>query len=182
MDETSKQNINWKKCIIACLCWGHLADNWFWTWMVTPGCRPLSNSKNKVYRALSGVCGILSRQEHPFPNNTNTSLMAFTPSLALDPTIEIHSHKTLDTAQPCHLLKPNWKPSSSHSISILTNICTQFLLQSVCVCVVRFCCYFCIILYVHCLGRTMFYMWRVKNIIFRLICIMWVLRALMSAR
>ena len=30
---------------------------------------------------------------------------------------------------------PNWKPSSSHSISILTNISTQLLLQSVCVCV-----------------------------------------------
>ena len=28
-------------------------------------------------------------------------------SLALDPTFGIHSHKTLDTAQPCHLLKPN---------------------------------------------------------------------------
>ena len=25
------------------------------------------------------------------------------------------SHKTLDIAQPCHLLKPHWKPSSSHS-------------------------------------------------------------------
>ena len=61
--------------------------------------------------------------------------MAFAPSLALDPTFGIHSHKTLDTAQPCHILKPNWKPSSSHSISILTNIRTQVLLQSVCVCV-----------------------------------------------
>ena len=57
--------------------------------------------------------------------------MASALSLALDPTFGIHSHKTLDTAQPCHLLKPNWKPSSSHSISILTNISTQFLLQSV---------------------------------------------------
>ena len=28
-------------------------------------------------------------------------------SFALDPTFGIHSHKTLDTAQPCHLLKPN---------------------------------------------------------------------------
>ena len=50
-------------------------------------------------------------------NNTNARLMASTLSLALDPTFGIHSHKTLDTAQPCHLLKPNWKPSSSHSIS-----------------------------------------------------------------
>ena len=40
-------------------------------------------------------------------NNTNARLMAFIPSLALDPTSGIHSHKTLDTAQPCHLLKPN---------------------------------------------------------------------------
>ena len=28
-------------------------------------------------------------------NNTNARLMAFAPSLALDPTFEIHSHKTL---------------------------------------------------------------------------------------
>ena len=40
-------------------------------------------------------------------NNTHAKLMAFAPSLALDPTFGIHSHKTLDTAQPCHLLKPN---------------------------------------------------------------------------
>ena len=40
-------------------------------------------------------------------NNTNARLMASAPSLALDPTFGIHSHKTLDTAQPCHLLKPN---------------------------------------------------------------------------
>ena len=51
----------------------------------------------------------------------------------LDPTFGIHSYKTLDTAQPCHLLEPKWKPSCSHSISILTNISTQFLLHSVCV-------------------------------------------------
>ena len=63
-------------------------------------------------------------------NNTNVRLMASATPLALDPTFGIHSHKTLDTAQPCHLLKPNWKPSSSHSICILTNISTLFLLQS----------------------------------------------------
>ena len=34
-------------------------------------------------------------------------IMAFALSLALDRTFGIHSHKTLDTAQPCHLLKPN---------------------------------------------------------------------------
>ena len=101
-------------------------------------------------------------------NNTNARLMAFAPSLDLDPTFGIHSHKTLDTAQPCQLLKPNWKPSSSHSISILTNISTQFLLQSVCVCVcafvracVRVCVCVCVcgaLLYVNCFGRTMLYM------------------------
>ena len=37
----------------------------------------------------------------------NTRLMAFAPSLALDPIFRIHSHTTLDTAQPIHLLKPN---------------------------------------------------------------------------
>ena len=40
-------------------------------------------------------------------NNTNARLMDSAPSLALDPTFGIHSHKTLDSAQPCHLLKPN---------------------------------------------------------------------------
>ena len=40
-------------------------------------------------------------------NNTNARLMAFAPSLALDPTFGIYSHKTLDTAQRCHLSKPN---------------------------------------------------------------------------
>ena len=39
-------------------------------------------------------------------NNTNARLMASAP-LALDPTFGIHSHKTLDTAHPCHLLKLN---------------------------------------------------------------------------
>ena len=33
-------------------------------------------------------------------SNTNARLMAFAFSLALDPTFEIRSHKTLDTAQP----------------------------------------------------------------------------------
>ena len=35
-------------------------------------------------------------------NNMNARLMAFAPSLVLDPTFGIHSH---DTAQPRHLLK-----------------------------------------------------------------------------
>ena len=37
----------------------------------------------------------------------NARLMASATPLALDPTFGIHSHKTLDTAQPCHLLKSN---------------------------------------------------------------------------
>ena len=58
------------------------------------------------------------------------------------------------------------------SISILTNISAQFLLQSLCVCererecvcvcvcsaVFVFVLVFCIILYVNCFGRTMLYM------------------------
>ena len=125
-------------------------------------------------------CALLLTPARWKSNNTNARLMASALSLALDPTFGIHSHKTLDTAQPCHLLKPNWKPSSSHSISILTNISTQFLLQSVyarvCVCVCVCVCvfvvrfyyyyyyfiiiifYFLIILYVNCFGRTMLYM------------------------
>ena len=58
-------------------------------------------------------------------HDTNARLMAFTPSHAFDPTFGIHSHKTLDTAQPCHILKANWKPSSSHSIFAPTNISTK---------------------------------------------------------
>ena len=76
-------------------------------------------------------------------------------TLASDPTFGIRSHKTLDTAQSCHLLRPNWKPPSSQSISIITNISTQFLLQSfyvcvcvcVCVCVFIVCVCFCIVLF-----------------------------------
>ena len=70
-------------------------------------------------------------------SNTNARFMAFALPLALDATSGIHSHKTLVTAQTCHLLKPNWKSSSSHSISAQTNINIQFLLWSlyVCVCV-----------------------------------------------
>ena len=36
-------------------------------------------------------------------NNTNARLMAFAPSLTLDPTFGIHSPKTLDTAHSFHL-------------------------------------------------------------------------------
>ena len=39
-------------------------------------------------------------------------------SLALGPTFGIHSQKTLDTAQPGHILKPNRKPSPSQGAGI----------------------------------------------------------------
>ena len=74
--------------------------------------------------------------------------MAFAPSLALDPTFGIHSRKTLDTAQPSHLLKSNRKPSSSRNSFAPTNINTQFLLQSVCVCV-RACVHVCVVCVVY---------------------------------
>ena len=54
-------------------------------------------------------------------------LMAFAPPLALDPTFGIHYK--IGTAQTGHLLKPNWKPSSYHSIFAPANISAQFLLQ-----------------------------------------------------
>ena len=40
--------------------------------------------------------------------NANERLMSSAFSLALDPPFGIQSHKTFDTVQPCHLLKPNW--------------------------------------------------------------------------
>ena len=43
------------------------------------------------------------------PTMTNARLMASTLSVASDPTFGIQSHKTLDTAQPCHLFKAKLK-------------------------------------------------------------------------
>ena len=43
------------------------------------------------------------RTTNTHSTHTLTRLMAFAPSLALDPTFGIHSNKTLDIAQPCHL-------------------------------------------------------------------------------
>ena len=40
-------------------------------------------------------------------SNTNGRFMALALCHALDPTFGIHSHGTLDIAQPCHLLKHN---------------------------------------------------------------------------
>ena len=61
-------------------------------------------------------CYILSRLDYcncllmgSKSSNTNARVMAFVLSLALDPTFGIHSHKTLDTAQPCHLFKAKLK-------------------------------------------------------------------------
>ena len=85
-------------------------------------------------------------------SNTDARLMALALSLALDPIFGIHSHKTLDTAQPCHLLTPNWKPSSCHSISTPININTQFLLVTVCLCMCVCVCFH-IMPYVNCFGR-----------------------------
>ena len=53
----------------------------------------------------------------------------------------------------------------------------KFTVVCVCVCVCV-CLFFHTILFVNCFGRAVLYM--LLNIIFRLICIMWVLRALMS--
>ena len=113
------------------------------------------------YPLLLVILPILLTPAYWNSNNTNARLVVFAPSLALDPTSGIHSHKTLDTAQPCHLLKPNWKPSFFHSISTPTNINTQFLLVTVCMCT---CACVCVCVCVHivpcmnCFGRTDLYM------------------------
>ena len=111
-------------------------------------------------------------------SNTNARVMAFVLSLALDPTFGIHSHKTLDTAQPCHFLMPNWKPSSSHQLISIPSFCQLIVIVSILVrvCV---CARFHIIPYVNCFGRTVCSTC-VQNTVFRLICFAWVLRALMS--
>ena len=127
-------NFCYSHCVHVCVCvhvsvcdvYVFQCYKWFWS------CLPLN-----CY--MSTLClvhyALLLTPTCWKSSNTNARFMAFALPLALDATSGIHSHKTLDTAQPCHLLKPNWKPSSSHSISILTNISTQFLLQSVYVCV-----------------------------------------------
>ena len=111
-------------------------------------------------------------------SNTNARVMAFV--LSLDPTFGIHSHKTLDTAQPCHLLKPNWKPPLltvfSPQLMSPPSFCYSHCVP-VCVCPRAHVCFH-IIPYVKCFGRCSTC---VQNIVFRLICIMWALRALLSA-
>ena len=67
-------------------------------------------------------------------------LVAFAPFLALDPTFGIHYHKT-DTAQPRHLLNPNWKPSSSHTSFDPTRISVPSFCYSNCVRVLVNACY-----------------------------------------
>ena len=78
--------------------------------------------------------------------------MAFAPSLALDSTFGIHSHKTLDNAQPCRLLKltenlPLLAVFSSQIISVPSFCYSQCVCVCVCVCVrVRVCVCVCVCL------------------------------------
>ena len=105
-------------------------------------------SSNLFYAELSGVCvcvcvcevcwqGPSSQQVGGWEGTGGWGGGTIPNATRTDTTISaLLSHKTVDTAQPCRLLKPNWKPSSCHSISTPTNINTQFLLQSsLCVCV-----------------------------------------------
>ena len=56
---------------------------------------------------VNTVCDFFALKRGKKAFMTNARLMASALSLALDPTFGIHSHKTLDTVQACHLLKPN---------------------------------------------------------------------------
>ena len=86
----------------------------------------------------------------------------------------------------CHHTLCQFMQSCIRKLYVYPNISTQFLLQSLCVCVgggggacvcacmcvfVVLFFFFFIILYVNCFSRTMLYM--CTDIIFRLICIMW---------
>ena len=131
---------------------GHRCYKWFWSCLplwIAACLHSVSYTTLFFWQPHAGIPTIQTQDSW-----LSHLLLLWTPHLEFTPTRP-------DTVQPCHLLKPNWKPSSSHSISILTNISTQFLLQSMCVCVfvVRILFFiFSIILYVNCFGRTMLYM------------------------
>ena len=104
-------------------------------------------------KKLTSILTTSCKREGNLSSNTNARLLAFALFLALDPTFGIHSHKTIDTALPRHLLKPNCQPSSSHSSSAPFNISTQFLRQlflcaCMCMCVCACMCFPIIIPYV----------------------------------
>ena len=120
---TTIQHLSWKKmhwlpiserikCNVACMCFSAISGSGpaylsELLHVYTPSHTLRSSSDTRMLEIQQYKC-----KTHGFR------------TLALDPTFGIHSHKTLDSAQPFHLLKPNWKPSSSPSISILTNIST----------------------------------------------------------
>ena len=60
----------------------------------------------------------LEIQPHKRKTHNFNTFSCLGPHLLL---LGIYYHKILNTAQPCHLLKTNWKPSSFHSISIQYN-------------------------------------------------------------
>ena len=62
-----------------------------------------------VFRALINFPCVLILHERFGPRSVSDcgTLMAFALSLILNPTFGIYFHKTLDAAQPYHLLKPN---------------------------------------------------------------------------
>ena len=65
------------------------------------------NNNNKTISVTQARGFILVVYERASVCVFGLCVYVFEPSLALDPTFGIHSHKTLDTAEPCHLLKPN---------------------------------------------------------------------------
>ena len=103
------EKLHWlliSECIkVACKCY-----QWFWS------CLPFWTAT--CLHSVSYTTLFFWHLHAKKPAIQTQDLCPFTLSLALDPTFGIHTHRALDTAQPCHLLflKPNWKPSSSHSI------------------------------------------------------------------
>ena len=99
---------------------------WFWSCLLLwTAAESVDTLRLVLYALLTPACWK--------SNNANARLMAFAPSLALDPTFGIHSHKTLDTAQPCDLLKPNWKTflfsQYFHTLLISVPSICQFLIK-----------------------------------------------------
>ena len=109
----------WEKALI-CIYAGRLSV-WY--------CGTGSNLSGYWYLSFLWHCALLLTLSCWKSNNSNARVMAFTPSPALDPTFGIHSHKTLGTAQPCHLWKT--EPENFTLLSVLPSRLISVICRSV---------------------------------------------------